>query len=220
MSGLQLPSQVKFDGRSAHFTNSLDEKTWKQLGPLAATFQDNLNFFLGDWLNFGRLAYQRWRENDIAKLSGDQRDTAASAYADAIAKTHYAYGTLRNCSSVCRALSLRSDKLPWSHHVVIAPLEADDQKHWLKEAAAHRLSVSDLRQELRQIGRRDAQDGPSEAATERCDFPSWLWDAQRWLARQKEGEWTAERRRVFAETARPVLVALCDFADLSLVAPP
>jgi predicted metalloenzyme YecM len=45
--------------------------------------------------------------------------------------------------------SLRSDKLSWSHHVLLAPLEPDDQQHWLERAQKERLSVADLRLELR-----------------------------------------------------------------------
>jgi hypothetical protein len=213
MSGLSLPSEVKFDGRTARFKSALDEKTWKNLGPVAATFQDSLNFFLGDWLNYGRLAYRRWREEDIARLSLEQRDNAASAYADAIAKTHYAYGTLRDCSWVCRNLSVRIDKLPWAHHRIIAPLEPDAQKHWLKEAVSHRLSVSDLRLELRSAARSDDDSTGPPAGTQ--DFPAWLWDAQRWLARQDAKTWTAARRSAFRDAARPVLLALCELAEMN-----
>jgi hypothetical protein len=46
-------------------------------------------------------------------------------------------------------LSLRSDKLTWSHHVLLAPLEPDEQKRWLQHAQDQRLSVADLRTELR-----------------------------------------------------------------------
>lgn len=214
MSGLILPSQVKFDGRTARFTDALDEKTWKQLGPVAATFQDSLNFFLGDWLNYGRVAYRRWREGDIAKMPLDQREQAASVYADAMAKTHCTYQHLRNCSSVCRQLSSRTDKLPWSHHAVISPLEPDAQRHWLTEAVRHKLSVSDLRLELRSANRRDESDGPADNAAQ--DFPAWLWDAQRWLARQDPDEWTQARRSAFRIAARPVLLGLCSFAALTI----
>jgi hypothetical protein len=46
-------------------------------------------------------------------------------------------------------LSLRSDKLTWSHHVLLAPLESQEKCYWLERASAERFSVADLRIELR-----------------------------------------------------------------------
>ncbi|HEY6551297.1 MAG TPA: hypothetical protein VIY71_08890 [Solirubrobacterales bacterium] len=39
--------------------------------------------------------------------------------------------------------------MTWSHHVLLAPLEPEQQKRWLDRAIAERLSVADLRVELR-----------------------------------------------------------------------
>jgi hypothetical protein len=46
-------------------------------------------------------------------------------------------------------LSLRSDKLTWSHHVLLAPLSREEKLGWLERAATEKLSVADLRVELR-----------------------------------------------------------------------
>jgi hypothetical protein len=54
--------------------------------------------------------------------------------------------------------SLRNDKLTWSHHVLLAPLDADAQRQWLGRASEERLSVADLRLELRAL-----RSGESEA---------------------------------------------------------
>jgi len=54
-------------------------------------------------------------------------------------------------------LSLRSDKLTWSHHVLLAPLDADEQKRWLEHAQDQRLSVADLRAELRRTSGAEAK---------------------------------------------------------------
>jgi hypothetical protein len=65
--------------------------------------------------------------------------------------TGYDVASLRNMAWVASQvnLSLRSDKLTWSHHVLLAPLEPEEQKRWLDRALAERLSVADLRIELR-----------------------------------------------------------------------
>jgi hypothetical protein len=59
--------------------------------------------------------------------------------------------SLRNMAWVASQfdLSLRSDKLTWSHHVLLAPLDAGEKRHWLDRAEQQRLSVADLRIELR-----------------------------------------------------------------------
>jgi hypothetical protein len=46
-------------------------------------------------------------------------------------------------------LSLRSDKLTWSHHVLLAPLDPEEAQGWIERAVCERWSVSDLRIELR-----------------------------------------------------------------------
>jgi hypothetical protein len=65
--------------------------------------------------------------------------------------TGYDVASLRNMAWVASQfdLSLRSDKLTWSHHVLLAPLEPEEQKRWLDRALEQRLSVADLRVELR-----------------------------------------------------------------------
>ncbi len=197
MNALALPKNVRLERRTAHFPDSLAESDWKKLGPLAHRFQDDLNFFIGDWLNFGREAYQRWRKCDAEK---------AGAYALAQARTHHAYGTLANCASVCRAIdSRRSEHLPWSHHVIIAPLEPDAQSDWLARAAKDKMSVSDLRLAIRRASGTEAEAEPNPPDP---DFPAWIWDAQRWIARQQPEDWTNIRRMAFAAQCAPFLRGL------------
>jgi len=65
--------------------------------------------------------------------------------------TGYDIASLRNMAWVASRfdLSLRNDKLTWSHHVLLAPLDAEEQRRWLQHASEERLSVADLRLELR-----------------------------------------------------------------------
>ena len=62
--------------------------------------------------------------------------------------------SLRNMAWVAAQfdLSLRSDKLSWSHHVLLAPLDGEEQRRWIGRAVEERLSVADLRLELRARG--------------------------------------------------------------------
>lgn len=110
--------------------------TGRRLGAIGRCSQ----WWVGDWIRYGS---SRWGEK----------------YAEAARITGYDVASLRNMAWVASQfdLSLRSDKLTWSHHVLLAPLEADEKRHWLDRAVEERLSVADLRIELR--GRRQGSAG-------------------------------------------------------------
>jgi len=102
--------------------------TGRRLGAIGRCSQ----WWIGDWIRYGT---SRWGER----------------YAEAARVTGYDVASLRNMAWVASQfdLSLRSDKLTWSHHVLLAPLEPDEQVRWLDHALEERLSVADLRVELR-----------------------------------------------------------------------
>lgn len=107
--------------------------TGRRLGAIGRCSQ----WWIGDWVRYGTA---RWGER----------------YAEAARVTGYDVASLRNMAWVASrvSLSLRSDKLTWSHHVLLAPLAADEQQLWIERALEERLSVADLRLELRTDGRR------------------------------------------------------------------
>lgn len=102
--------------------------TGRRLGAIGRCSQ----WWIGDWIRYGT---RRWGER----------------YAEAARVTGYDVASLRNMAWVASRfdLSLRSDKLSWSHHVLLAPLAQEEQRHWIERAASERLSVADLRIELR-----------------------------------------------------------------------
>jgi hypothetical protein len=106
--------------------------TGRRLGAIGRCSQ----WWIGDWVRYGNA---RWGEK----------------YAEAARVTGYDVASLRNMAWVASQfdLSLRSDKLTWSHHVLLAPLEPEAQRRWLDRANDERLSVADLRLELRASGR-------------------------------------------------------------------
>jgi hypothetical protein len=119
--------------------------TGRRLGAIGRCSQ----WWIGDWIRYGA---SRWGER----------------YAEAARVTGYDVASLRNMAWVSSRFdaSLRSDKLTWSHHVLLAPLEPDEQRRWLDRALAERLSVADLRLELR-AARGEARSGsPGEADAE------------------------------------------------------
>jgi hypothetical protein len=110
--------------------------TGRRLGAIGRCSQ----WWIGDWIRYGTA---RWGER----------------YVEAARVTGYDVATLRNMAWVASQfdLSLRSDKLTWSHHVLLAPLGPDEQRRWLEHAQDQRLSVADLRTELRRTSGAEAK---------------------------------------------------------------
>jgi hypothetical protein len=104
--------------------------TGRRLGAIARCSQ----WWIGDWLHYGTA---RWGEK----------------YAEAARVTGYDVASLRNMAWVASRfdLSLRNANLTWSHHVLLAPLDPEAQRVWLGRASDERLSVADLRLELRAL---------------------------------------------------------------------
>jgi hypothetical protein len=98
-------------------------------------------WWIGDWIRYGNA---QWGEK----------------YSDAARITGYDVGSLRNMAWVASQfeLSLRSDKLSWSHHALLAPLDEEEKRLWIERAIEDRLSVSDLRVELRAYQREHRED--------------------------------------------------------------
>jgi hypothetical protein len=110
----------------------MDRQDWIQAGRRFGTIARCSQWWIGDWLRFGNA---RWGEK----------------YTEAARITGYDSGSLRNMASIASqfSLSLRSDKLSYSHHVLLAPLEDDAKREWIDRAIRDRLSVTDLRLELK-----------------------------------------------------------------------
>ncbi len=124
----------------------LDPREWAAAGRRLGAIGRCSQWWIGDWVRYGTA---RWGER----------------YVEASRITGYDVTSLRNMAWVASRfgnLSLRSDKLTWSHHVLLAPLEPEDAQRWIERAAEERWSVSDLRVELRSH-RREPRELPSLA---------------------------------------------------------
>jgi hypothetical protein len=110
----------------------LGQPEWAAVGRRFGTVSRCSQWWIGDWIRYG---VSEWGEK----------------YAEAARITGYDPGTLRNMAWVAVQfdLSLRNDKLSWSHHALLAPLSIEEKMSWLERAARERLSVADLRGELR-----------------------------------------------------------------------
>lgn len=110
----------------------LNPQEWVAAGRRFGAISRCSQWWIGDWIRYGT---EKWGEK----------------YVQAARITGYDVASLRNIAWVASQfdVSLRSEKLSWSHHALLAPLEMDEKLYWLERAGAERLSVADLRTELR-----------------------------------------------------------------------
>ncbi len=102
---------------------------WISCGNLLFSAERGLHFCIGDWLNIGE---KKWGEE----------------YEEAIKKTGFDYGTLRNDKYVSARveLSRRRDNLSYGHHVEVAPYTPEEQTFLLEQAERQGLSRNKLRE--------------------------------------------------------------------------
>lgn len=188
---------VQVSRRGATFPSDLSEHQWKVFGLDLARLQDDINFALADWLNFGREQYRIWRECSEAE---------ADRCAFAVAGTSFASETLRVCAWVGRKIGQRRNAaLSWSHHKEVAQLSPKLQTKFLALAEQNGWSVSELRVQRRQHLAEAVKEVPNAAED---DFPAWLWEARRWLRRQDFTRWPSARRAAWRSEVRSFAVAL------------
>jgi hypothetical protein len=121
---------------------NIDVVAWVRVGQRLGTMTRCSQWWLGDWIRYGTT---RWGEK----------------YKEAARITGYDVKTLRNIAYVAEHVdvSRRRDNLSWSHHAEVCALEPEQQDKWLDRAASERMSVADLRIELRTAQR--VEDGPT-----------------------------------------------------------
>jgi hypothetical protein len=122
---------------------NLDVREWVLAGKRLGAMTRCSQWWLGDWIRYGT---SRWGEK----------------YKQAAKVTGYDVQTLRNIAYVAGQIpaSRRRDNLTWSHHAEVCALACDEQERWLDLAAEQRMSVADLRLELRRQ-RREENDAAS-----------------------------------------------------------
>jgi hypothetical protein len=122
----------------------LDLAEWSAVGRRFGEIGRCSQWWLGDWINYGNHKF-------------------GERYTRAVKLTGYDVQSLMNMVYVASRFEIyrRRENLSWSHHSALAALDVDRQEYWLERATADKLSVADLRVELR--GRRQALEGPQHA---------------------------------------------------------
>lgn len=105
---------------------------WVEQGRRLGLMGRSAGWWVGDWLNYGNAVY-------------------GERYLRAARVTGYDIRTLMNMTWVASRFepSRRRESLSWSHHAEVAALPPEDGDRLLARAEADRLSVRDLRDEVR-----------------------------------------------------------------------
>jgi hypothetical protein len=163
---------VRSSVTSARFDPLLDYEAWHELGAKLRVYGNATQWWLGDWLVFGRMKY-------------------GCRYKDAIAATRLDYQTLRNYAMVARRFeaSRRRANLTFQHHATVCALTNDEQDRWLDRAATEGWSRNELRRRLRAesaaattaeqvfrlvVARGRAQLWREAAERSRCGCDAWM----------------------------------------------
>lgn len=127
---------------------SLELAEWVTAGRTLGALGRCSQWWLGDWIRYGNAKF-------------------GERYARAATITGYDPQTLMNMVYVASKfeISRRRENLSWSHHESVASLDGGEQEFWLEHAIEHRLSVADLRVELRAARKRQRQEA-GEAGSE------------------------------------------------------
>jgi hypothetical protein len=108
----------------------LDE--WSAVGRRFGEIGRCSQWWLGDWIHYGNTKF-------------------GERYSRAVKLTGYDVQSLMNMVYVASRFEIyrRRENLSWSHHSALASLDRASQEYWLARAGADKLSVADLRVELR-----------------------------------------------------------------------
>lgn len=119
-------------------------ESWLNLGRLFGQLHRSINWYLGDWINFGEDLY--------GEESGQGIDTIQERYKEAERITGLDHGTLLNISSICRkvAKARRCEPLGFWIHAEVAPLEPEEQTEWLNTAKEASWNRSQLRAAIKE----------------------------------------------------------------------
>ncbi len=157
---IQLP-KCKIQKNGLILNEDLTKDEWHDIGGILKTMEGCIQFWIGDWLCHGE---KKWGE----------------MYKEAEDITGLDNGTLRNMKSVAASvdLSLRSDNLTFEHHKLVAPLPPEKQEKFLELAEKKDMTVSELRQAVREGKHDDKEAQPFPKGKFEIIYmdPPWKYD--------------------------------------------
>lgn len=126
---LQSVNNVEFTETGLTIKDGITINDWLKLGKTLDTMQGAIQWWIGDWLNYGEKKY-------------------GEMYSQALSDSKYGYQALADMKWVASRIkfSLRKESLNWSHYKEVAGLTPKQQSHYLEFAEKEKLSVRALRE--------------------------------------------------------------------------
>jgi len=113
---------------------------WQEAGEWLRGVERHIQFWIGDWVNYGR---ERWGEQAEQGIASEVETLAAEA-------TGWKPATVDQYARVARQVppENRDAALPFGHHREVADKPLAEQRPWLAKAKTENWSTSRLRAEL------------------------------------------------------------------------
>ena len=163
-STLRLPNpKVTISRIGLQINGDLSQEEWQELAASLGEVASSIAFIVGDWLVYGQGLFGTDGFPD--------KKVGHPSYQLALAVTGLDLSTLQNYAYVSRSVpySLRSERLSWEHHRLLAKLPDGDKQGWIDACeaeadAGRRMSTRRLRKSL-SLGRvaTDADLEPNDA---------------------------------------------------------
>ena len=155
---LDLETAGAIDAVSLTLTDpEMKYETWEALGRYLGGMQRRIQWYVGDWLNFGEALFGEAASQGIEA-------TQKERYSEAERVTGLDHGTLQNIRSICGkvAKARRRPELGFWIHAEVAPLEPDEQIEWLQRAIDEGWTRNQLREAIREAKDPAADDPPED----------------------------------------------------------
>lgn len=170
----------------ARLAEGLSMEDWARVGEGMARASRSLQWWIGDWLNYGVREY------------GDKRALAID-HAEVFGLSAE---TLRHAMWVSEKVVNRLTTLSWTHHREVADMPGREQGQWLKKAELEEWSVSELRQAIRA----EAGEYSDARAIAVSKGPTrLLLDLNRWAKSEDVSQWPKERKEAVKRDLEPLV---------------
>jgi len=148
MNSLRLPNpKVAVSRVGLQISDKLSVEEWQELATSIGEAASSIAFIVGDWLVYGQSLFGTGGDPD--------RKVDHPSYQLALKATGLDLSTLQNYAYVSRNVpySLRTERLSWEHHRLMAKLPDGDMQDWIEacvaeEDAGRRMSTRRLRKSL------------------------------------------------------------------------
>lgn len=131
-----IPSKYfDFNSTGLEISENTPFESWIKIGESLKSANKTLQWWIGDWLNFGERKY-------------------GEKYTQVLEAVDYENKTLRDFKWVSGAvkLSVRNDNLSFNHHRLVAKLEEKEQSKWLLKAEQEDWSTREFKTAIKRGG--------------------------------------------------------------------